>query len=117
MMVFPDQCPFMQIIKSTNGHCILVDVEFWLTHSCYKWKVKKGSYGYYAYRTVIIKGKPRAIFMHREVAKTPKGFVTHHKNRDTLDNRKSNLETMTDFDHKQIHQLNRISRFARTMTP
>jgi hypothetical protein len=115
-MVFSDPCPFMQIIKSTNGHFIRVDVEFWITHSKFNWKVKKGSYGLYAYRTEIINGKPKAFFMHREIAKTQKGFVTHHKNRNTLDNRKRNLETMTDFDHKMIHQRNRISKFENPIS-
>lgn len=34
--------------------------------------------------------------MHREILKTPEGFVTDHINGNTLDNRKSNLRACTD---------------------
>jgi len=42
--------------------------------------------------------------MHRQIMHTPKGFIVHHKNRRTLDNRKQNLINLTDEQHKEVHK-------------
>ncbi len=44
--------------------------------------------------------------MHRVINKTPKGMDTDHINRDKLDNRKSNLRSVT----RTINQYNRYIR-------
>lgn len=106
-------CPFMTHIVSTKGHFIRVDPEFWLTHSGFVWKVKKGRFGYYAYRSYLHQGKYKIIFMHREVLKTKPGFFTHHINHDTLDNRKVNLVEMTQQEHESYHQTLRISKIEK----
>jgi len=42
--------------------------------------------------------------MHRLVAHTPKGMVTHHRNRNTLDNRRANLINLSPKQHHALHQ-------------
>jgi hypothetical protein len=45
----------------------------------------------YAIRFFRQNGKPKVIWMHREILKTRTGMQTDHINRNRLDNRKSNL--------------------------
>ncbi len=62
--------------------------------SCFKWYISPHGY---AYRPVgkhdqEYTGKHgRIIYLHQEVARTPKGMVTDHINRNKLDNRSCNL--------------------------
>lgn len=49
----------------------------------------------YAGRNMKIGKTKTVIYMHREIIKTPTGFVTDHINRDKLDNRRSNLRIVT----------------------
>ncbi len=39
-------------------------------------------------------------WMHRIIAGTPKGMVTHHRNGNTLDNRRENLQVMSQRAHE-----------------
>lgn len=43
----------------------------------------------------------KRVFMHREIIGTPKGMVTDHINRDTLDNRRCNLRVATHAQNKR----------------
>lgn len=48
------------------------------------------------------------INMHRFIARTQFPDVCHHKNSNTLDNRRCNLENMSKSDHKRLHANNKI---------
>lgn len=65
-----------------------------------KWKWYRSENGY-AVRTV--RTNEKRIYMHKEVNKTPIGFLTDHINRNKLDNRKKNLRTAT----KGLNNINR----------
>ena len=61
---------------------------------------------------VMLRGKPYvrepfmtrgALFMHTLIANPPDGMVVHHKNGNTMDNRKSNLEVMSRSAHSALH--------------
>ena len=83
----------MKKIKLTKGQFALVDdgdFEF-LNH--WKWKFHKDGY---AVRTASrVNNHDRQVYMHREINKTPIGFITDHIDRNGLNNQKDNLRTVT----------------------
>lgn len=91
------------IIKLTHGMTAIVDPEDFEYLNQFAWQARKSYSRYYAMRKVVTNGHEHWIRMHREIWKTPNGQIGHHKNRQTLDNRKSNGENMTQKIHQQIH--------------
>ncbi|MFZ2147464.1 MAG: hypothetical protein WAV28_09600 [Sedimentisphaerales bacterium] len=73
----------------------------WLTR--FKWYAKKSAYRWYAARKILINHTPHLLLMHRLIAQTPPGMICHHINGDSLDNRRANLQNMSEFDHIQMH--------------
>jgi len=82
----------------------IVDLDDYENLKKYKWYIIKQHGLPYAARKVSTNGKVYWVRMHRQIMHTLKGFIVHHKNRQTLDNRKQNLSNLTDEQHKQIHQ-------------
>ena len=83
------------INSKTHGICnVLLDDEDYENVIKHKWFViKTGKYVYaarwhYGEKNIM-------ILLHRMINKTPIGFVTDHKNRNSLDNQKHNLRTAT----------------------
>ena len=93
----------MKRISLTRGEFAIVDNEDfeWLN----QWRWYCDAYGY-AIRKPYIRGTGRkhqkglSIRMHRLINKTPKGLETDHINRNTLDNRKINLRTVSSQQNK-----------------
>jgi len=83
----------MKEIKLTQNKVALVDDKDYEWLSQWKWCVRKGSNTFYAFRNIKVWGKWKVIQMHREIL----GFIhgdgklTDHKNRNGLDNQKTNL--------------------------
>lgn len=65
----------------------------------YRWKPKHKKKKIYAVRRFVRDGKTYEIMMHNAIMHPPKGYEPHHKNHDTLDNRKINLENVPHNDH------------------
>jgi hypothetical protein len=66
----------------------------------YRWWVQVSNGGPYAYTWARddagrIARPRRKLYMHRLIAETPAGRETDHRNRDTLDNRRENLRSVT----------------------
>ena len=65
---------------------------------------------YYLYCLQNEEGKTRTEYVHRLLAENfilnghLDGFVVHHKNHNTKDNRIENLEVLTPLEHKHLHQ-------------
>jgi len=70
----------------------------------YKWYVRRTWYNCYAYRIKNTTGKPFMVWMHRQIMHCPNNMIVHHKNRNGLDNRKENLELMTEKQHADFHR-------------
>ena len=57
-----------------------------------------------------MRGCKRTVFMHRQLMNAGPELEVHHKNHNSLDNRRSNLILSTPSDHALAHALDRISR-------
>jgi len=69
----------------------------------FRWYAKKSGFCIYACRGMRKDGRVIIIRMHRQIARTPADMICHHKNGNTLDNRRYNLENMVQFDHIKMH--------------
>lgn len=91
------------IVKVHPDTSSIIDANEFDNINQYKWYIIKQHGLPYAARKVTTNGKIHWVRMHRQIMHTPKGQVVHHKNRNTLDNRKINLVNVTDQVHKEIH--------------
>lgn len=83
-------------ISLTQGKVALVDVEDYDYLNQWKWYAHKNKNDmFYAIRKIKRYGKRITIRMHREIIKPPDNMFTDHINRDSLDNRRSNLRICT----------------------
>jgi len=98
----PDRCYLCCYIRLNRDLVALVDPDDWVRLHKYHWYARKTKNGFYAVRKVRIGQKRQLIYMHREIAGTPAGMETHHKNTFKLDNRKENLDIVTPNDHRFI---------------
>lgn len=105
-----EACPLCCSIALTKGKVALVDPWVWVYLKRTGWRAKKSRGGWYAYKPITINGKTHYVYIHRAIANCPKGKITHHKNRNTLDNRRANLDNMTENKHEQLHKMLRIAK-------
>lgn len=91
------------IIPLSHGMTTIVDPDIFFTLVKFKWKAVRSSFCWYAVRDVVIDGVEFRIRMHRVIAQTPDDQICHHKNRQSLDNRKINLRNMFQPDHQTLH--------------
>lgn len=93
-----------KLIPLGDDKIALLDAYDYARLSRYKWRAVKSRRAYYAKTTVGVGIKQCDLSMHRMVAHTPFGMVCHHRNRNSLDNRLSNLTNMTRQDHDMLHK-------------
>ena len=91
-----------------NGMRSIIDAEDVPRIRNYKWRAVKASRLWYCKTTVGPPGKRINLSLHRMIAKTPKGQVPHHDNRDSMNNRKTNLKNMTQAAHSALHEMNNL---------
>lgn len=104
------------VIQLTHGKVALIDWADLEELSKYTWHARKSFSRYYAMRKVVQNGHEFWIRMHRQLTNCPRGYIVHHVNRRTLDNRRDNLEVMTQQQHKHLHinKLPRLIKHAKT---
>ncbi len=83
---------FMKQIVLSSGEISIVDDDVFDGLSRWKWSLS--GHGYAA-RTSWSAGKATTVYMHREIAGTPKGFFTDHIDGNKLNNRRGNLRIVS----------------------
>jgi hypothetical protein len=89
------------IIVCCDGTKILVSPEDFDYLRAFKWSIKKSFYRKYAGRWTTENGKRKFLIMHRVITGCRPDLVVHHVNHNTFDNRRENLLTLTDYEHKE----------------
>jgi len=88
-------------IELTQGKVALVDDEDWEYLSSVKWCLSN-RYAASA-QGPDREGSKRFTTMHRLLMGSPEDMDVHHKNGDSLDNRRDNLEIITHSEHRKLH--------------
>ena len=97
-------------IKLTQGYEAIVDDDDYEFLSQWSWYINKRRYIVYALRDIRVGGKKRHLWMHRVINNTPDDLYTDHINGNGLDNRRSNLRTVT---HQQNMLNTRVRKKAK----
>jgi len=79
-------------IELTQGKWTCIDNSDFQLIREYNWFASKSAYNWYARSSLLMNGKKVVVYMHRLIVNCPDDKVVHHKNGDSLDNRRSNLE-------------------------
>lgn len=74
-------------IKLTQGKFAIVDDRDYEWLNQWEW--------YYSSKGYAVRGYPKRVLMHRVILNTPDGLETDHINLNRLDNRRSNLRSVT----------------------
>ena len=82
-------------LKTTQGVTFYISPEDLERVSQFKWYIVKCGYNWYIRRTVRLGDRFRVIYLHRFITDCPSNKQVHHINGDTLDNRRENLEVVT----------------------
>lgn len=91
--------PGLTCIWMQDDLSVLVDPDDYLRLDRYHWRPKRKKKKIYAVRRFVRNGKTYEISMHRSIMHSRPGEEPHHKNHDTLDNRKINLENVPHNNH------------------
>jgi hypothetical protein len=91
-------------LKVGTNRAAIVDPDDYENLKKYRWRLRMSGSCFYAVRREHTKNGVVEIKLHREIMHTPDGFDCHHKNHDTLDCRKCNLENLTKNAHQLIHK-------------
>jgi len=93
----------MKILKVGNIDVLLDDWD-WLRLCRKKWRIKNNGLEHKSIARTYRKNNIHYTeYMHREIMKTPEDMECHHKNENTFDNRKENLENLTRQEHLKKH--------------
>lgn len=101
--------PKAVLLKVGDAHYAIVDEKHYEWLSSFKWRAVRKQKSTYAVVSIKKGGRYRDTGMHRIIAKTLPGFVCHHKNRNSLDNREINLRNMTKKEHQLCHINNSLT--------
>lgn len=99
----------IRTIPLSNGMATIVDADTCTFLQQYSWKAVQYFKSWYAHLAHGPNGAVSKVAMHRLVMNTPTGLVCHHRNRNTLDNRRANLMNITREEHQCIHKNNSLS--------
>ena len=96
------------VIFLDQDHQALIDSDMLPKILNYFWFARKSHRCWYAVTSVGTPEKMVQLSMHRMISQTPKGLICHHRNRNSLDNHRTNLLNMAKFDHEFLHSNHRL---------
>jgi len=102
------QLPPKVIPLEPHGRAIIDADRFHLLQP-FTWHTIRKQKSTYAYTISAAGTSTRKIWMHRFIARTPGDMICHHRNRNSLDNRRANLVNMDPHQHMLLHQNNSLS--------
>ena len=95
-------------IPLTHNMTAICDKDLYNGLMHFRWRAVKYQRSWYARTLTDPLNKKAGFSMHRLVARTPSDMVCHHRNRNTLDNRRSNLLNLSRQDHELLHKNNTL---------
>lgn len=101
-------CGLVTVIHLSDEKCCFIDTVDIIRIINYKWRAVKSHRCWYAKTTVGKPGNQFDLSMHRMIARAGRNQQTHHRNRNSLDNRKANLLNMSRNSHMLTHRNNRL---------
>jgi len=94
--------PRSRAVKLTKGKVAIVDSDLFDYLNQFYWRACKVGRRFYATRRIWINGKPHDIKMHREITQCPGWIKIHHIDHNTLNNRRDNLQQVTEREHRHF---------------
>jgi len=91
------------LIELGEGRFAIIDREDFELISQFRWFAEQGKRLWYAKTSIKCGNIWKKKSMHRMIMDTRSGEQCHHRNRDSLDNRKANLLNMSNRAHKALH--------------
>lgn len=88
-----------------DTYCI-VDIADYEQQKRYRWQLARSNHCQYVLRRIRHNGHSTEIRLHRAIMHTPPDMDCHHKNRKTLDCRRSNLANLKTETHRLLHKTN-----------
>lgn len=100
--------PNARVLPLTQGKQTLVDADVYESIKGRPWCAAWAGNAWY------VKGRDdgRQVFLHRFIVGAKRGQHVHHRNGDTLDNRRENLQVRGHSEHVREHKLNRATAAA-----
>jgi len=89
-------------ISIRGGKTTIVSARDYDWLSSFSWFPLKSAHSVYVCTRKIIAGRTYTIRMHRLIMDAPSFMKVHHINHDTLDNRRENLQLVTEREHRHF---------------
>ena len=98
----------LPLIPLSHGKFAIVDPEDYPHLSTFHWSLRKSHWKWYAVRRVRFHGASQLIFMHRQICQATCDQHVHHRNHNSLDNRRCNLIALSPREHDLLDRLDRL---------
>ena len=100
--------PAAMTLELNDGHTVIFDADQAHLVNGFVWVAYKRHRSWYAGCRQRKGSKVHIVWMHRVLAATPFGLICHHRNRNTMDNRRKNFLNMPCRQHQLLHQNNSL---------
>jgi len=90
-------------IPLTHGKFAIVSPRDYGRLMIHRWKAVKSDHCLYALRTYVKNGHEHTIRMHREITNCPPELEVHHRDHNSLNNRRENLIVCNHAQHQFFH--------------